>query len=229
LDPERRDFINEVSSCYDYFFIVENEEVLKDTRIKASHINTVPLGCDPETHKSIDLSEEEKRGYGSDVAFVGTIKSGREKILAQLTDFDLGVWGYWEEEIPELRRCYRKQYIYGDDVCKIYNASKIVVDIPISYGSRDVVFMLSLRLFEISACGAFVLSVKTPYISNLYEIGKEMIYYKDANELKKLVKYYLDHPEERKLMAKRAQERTYRDYTYEKRIKEIFSIIEKKG
>jgi len=39
------------------------------------------------------------------------------------------------------------------------------------------------------------------------------------------IKYYLEHNEERKAVAKAGYERTFRDHTYEKRFNEIFKII----
>ena len=42
------------------------------------------------------------------------------------------------------------------------------------------------------------------------------------------IKYYLKHPQERKAIAQRAQQRVYRDHTYEKRLQKIISVIEDK-
>lgn len=223
----RKDFVQGISYYYDYFFIIDSEEVLNYVKISSSHVKSLPLACNPQVHKSIDLAQEEKREYGNEVCFVGTVKFKRKEILSHLTDFDLGIWGYWLEKSPELKKCYRRQHVYGEEAVKIYNASKIVLDIPILYGTGDKIFYVTPRVFEVPACGAFLLTAENFSLSNLYETGKEIVCYKDENELKVLIRYYLKHPEERTRIAQKGQERAHRDHTYEKRLKKIFSIIEK--
>ncbi|MDI6641959.1 MAG: DUF3880 domain-containing protein [Elusimicrobiota bacterium] len=46
-------------------------------KLNSRVVKTVPLGCAPEIHKKVELSDEEKERYeryGSDVCFVGTVK-----------------------------------------------------------------------------------------------------------------------------------------------------------
>jgi len=229
LAPIRKDFVQEISPYYDYFFVIDSEDVLNYVKIGARFVKTIPLACDPEVHKRIDLFEEEKRRYGNEVCFVGTIKFKRKEVLAQLSDFDLGIWGYWLEKIPELKRYYRGQHVFGEEAVRIYNASKITLDIHLSYGSGNKPFNVTPRVFEVPASGAFLLADENPLLHDLYEIDKEIICYRDEKELKELIKYYLKHPEERELIAQKGQERAHRDHTYEKRLKEIFSLIEKNG
>jgi len=225
LAPIRKDFVEDISKYYDYFFMIDSVEVLNYIKIDSKCVKTIPLACIQEIHKSLSLSEKEIKKYGSEVSFVGTVKFKRAEVLSHLIDFDLGIWGYWTEKIPELKNCYRKQHIFGEEPVKIYNASKINLDIHLSYGTSDKKFNVTPRVFEVPASGGFLLVDENPYLAELYEIGKEIICYKDENDLKEKVRYYLAHPEERKEIAKRGQQRAYRDHTYENRLKEIFSII----
>ena len=203
-------------------------DVLNHIKISAGCVKTIPLACSPEIHKSINLTKEEKEKYGSEVCFVGTaVKYNREEVLSYLTDFNLGIWGYWTKENPLLAKFYRSKYFFGEEAIKIYNASDIVLDI--NYGNENRAFYLTPRVFEIPACGGFLLTDENPCLSNLYDIGREMICYKDKKELRELIKYYLGHPEERKMIAQKAQQRAYREHTYEKRLRDIFLIIEKNG
>jgi spore maturation protein CgeB len=52
-----------------------------------------------------------------------------------------------------------------------------------------------------------------------------MVFYRGAEELIQKVRYYLGHDDERRRIAKAGYERTIKDHTYEKRFREIFSII----
>ena len=227
LAPIRKDFVLNTSPDYDYFFIIDSEDVLNYIKIGARCVKTIPLASAPEVHKNINLTEEEQKKYKSEVSFVGTLKFEREEVLSHLADFDLGIWGYWIKPNPLLARFYRGKHFFSEEASKIYNASQIVLDI--NQGNENQRFYVTPRVFEVPACRAFLLTGENPCLSSLYEIGKEIVCYKDERDLKELIKYYLEHPEERKRIAQRGQQRAYRDHTYEKRIQKIFSIIEKNG
>ena len=189
----------------------------------------MPLGCNPEIHRRVNLSAADEKIYGSDISFVGTLKFDREKILVQLSDLNLGLWGYWPKKSDSLIRFYRNQYIYGEGAIKIYNASKIILDIGFPEGAKSKDYFVTARVFEIPACGAFLLTRESSYLKQFYEVGKELVCYRDEKELRELIEYYLAHPAERSEIAGRGQARAYRDHTYEKRLKEMFSIILKNG
>lgn len=225
----RKDFVENISKYYDYFFIIDSEDVLNYVKISSRVVKSLPLACDLNIHRSVDLTAAEREKYGSDICFVGTVKFHRVDVLKALTEFDLAIWGYWLEKLPELKKFYRSQHVFGEEAVKIYNASKIALDIHLSYGTSEKRFNVTPRVFEVPACGAFLLVDDNPCLNDLYKVGEEIICYSDENDLKEKIKYYLSHPEERKAIARRAQERAYRDHTYEKRIKDILIIIEKNG
>jgi spore maturation protein CgeB len=81
------------------------------------------------------------------------------------------------------------------------------------------------RNFEIPGCGGFLLTGYADNLEDYYEIDKEIVVYKDTNDLIDKIKYYLDHNEEREIIAQAGYERTLRDHTYEKRFNEIFKTI----
>ena len=227
LDPLRRDFFEEFSQYYDYFFIIDSYEVKNYVKINSRFIKLIPLACDPEIHKTVDLTDEEKKRYGSEITFSGQIKYRRGEILSSVTEFNPAIWGDGVEKNSPLAKFHRGRYFFDEEGVKIYNASDMVLDINTPYEGVDKVLHYTNRAFEASACGALLLTNENPYLSGLYNIGEEIVCYRDKEDLKEKIRYYLSHPEERKAIARRGQERTHRDHTYEKRLKEIFSIIEK--
>ena len=46
-----------------------------------------------------------------------------------------------------------------------------------------------------------------------------------VDELKKLIEYYLDRPDERMEIARNAYQRVVRDHTYDNRAREILRIV----
>lgn len=84
---------------------------------------------------------------------------------------------------------------------------------------------IKARVFEIPACGGLLLTGYAKGLERYYEIGKEIVVYKNEEEIPGIIRYYLAHEEERKSIAKAGYERTVREHTYEKRFEEIFRRI----
>lgn len=84
---------------------------------------------------------------------------------------------------------------------------------------------IKARTFEIPGCGGFMITGYGPDIGDYYKIGKEIEAYKNINDLAEKIKYYLEHDEERRAIAKSGYDRTVRDHTYEKRFEEIFKTV----
>lgn len=81
------------------------------------------------------------------------------------------------------------------------------------------------RNFEIPGCNGFLITGDADNLRDYYEDGKEIVIYKNTKDLIDKIKYYLEHNEEREVIAKAGYERTLWDYTYEKRFNEIFNFI----
>ena len=101
---------------------------------------------------------------------------------------------------------------------KVFNASKIVLDI---YDPAIRGYEVTLRTFEATGCGSFILTERGYALDELFRIGKELVCYNDEDELQELIEYYLDANDERNEIAARGQERAYKEHTNEKRMKFI--------
>jgi spore maturation protein CgeB len=84
---------------------------------------------------------------------------------------------------------------------------------------------IKARPFEIGACGGFCISGWADDIETYYEPDKEMVFYKDADDLAEKIQYYLAHDDERKNIARAGYDRTLRDHTYTRRFEQIFKAI----
>jgi len=140
--PLAKSFVEEISSYYDFFFIIDSLEVLKYVKIGARYLYWLPLALDPAVHKTVYLNDGEKK-YSSNVTFIGTVIPVREDLLKAIVNFGLNIWGpptsaygSWIDRKPALSRCYRGGPIFGDEVIKIYNASKIVISVDSLYGNK---------------------------------------------------------------------------------------------
>lgn len=223
-----------ISLSYDYFFMIDSKDVLEHVKIGSAHVEWLPSACDPSVHKTIELGEEDIEKYKCDVCFTGTLVPERERVLEELVGFDLSIWGPPRnafgsclDDNSKLKKFHRGRGVYEQELTRVYNASKIVLSITTFYGNKSFdPFSVTPRLFEVAGCGTFHIVDQQEQIADLYKIGEEVICYSDVKQLRDLVKFYLEHAEEREAIAKRGQQRAYRDHTYVQRIKRMIQVIE---
>lgn len=84
---------------------------------------------------------------------------------------------------------------------------------------------IKARPFEITGCGGFCISGEADDMENYLTPGKEIMLYKDIPDLIDEIRYYLEHEDERKRIAKAGHERSLREHTYEARLAEIFKQL----
>jgi len=81
------------------------------------------------------------------------------------------------------------------------------------------------RNFEIPGSGGFLLTSNADNLNDYYRDGKEIIVYKNTDEMIEKIKYYLGHNKEREAVARAGHKRTLQEHTYEKRFNDIFKIM----
>jgi len=206
----------------DYMFIFDTfyiEDLIK-TGFKKTYY--LPFACNPKVHKKINLSAKEKDLYTSDISFLGIISDFRQEILRQLLEYNLKVWGVGAlPNNDELKRNMINRIIPIKEAVKIYNASKIVLNI----NHPQSVFATNTRTFEAVGCGSFHLTDDKKEIHNLFSVGTEIESYKNIYDLKEKIEYYLDNPEKRQEIASKGQERAYREHTYVHRMRNLIKIV----
>lgn len=77
---------------------------------------------------------------------------------------------------------------------------------------------LNQRVFDVPACGAFLLTDYREQIEGLFEVGREVICYGQREEALDLARYYLDHETERRRTAERGLARVLAEHTYQRRL-----------
>ncbi|MDP6947148.1 MAG: glycosyltransferase, partial [Myxococcota bacterium] len=122
----------------------------------------------------------------------------RLTLMARLGAQGARVWGDpgWER-ITEHGVRYMGRASHGEEVTKIYCASDINVDIGRIY-QQDIVTM---RVFDVLGCGGFLLAEHSEALEDLFEIDVEIVTWRTWDELRDKVAHFLDHPEERRVLA----------------------------
>jgi len=220
---------------YDHFFWGDTYPLEKHRALGYDNEHWLPFACDPEIHRPIELTPEEVGRYACEVCFVGSMYPGRAKLLEQLVEFDLGIWGPgWEKLAPDspLRACLRGGPVPPEEWVKIFNAADIVLNVD-GYGETldEAGHMGNTRVYEAPACGAFELTDEKRDITTLFESGRELVCYDFHNpaQLRELVEHYLAQHDERQRIADQGREAMLSAHTYQHRMRALIATAMGEG
>jgi len=104
---------------------------------------------------------------------------------------------------------------YYRDLPGFYPASEINFNCT----SMQMKGAVNQRVFDVPACGAFVLTDAREQLPELFEIGKEVAVYKSPDEVGDLIRHYLAHESERKAVAQAGRARVLAEHTYVHRLR----------
>jgi spore maturation protein CgeB len=211
---------------YDFVFTIDPPMVEQYQRLGAKRVYYLPVGCYPPLHRRLELSESERASYSAAVSFVGTLFDRRPEFLSGLVDLGISFWTHsWDRQLqerhPELTPHYRGS-ARGPAMLKVLNGADVVINVHRFYNSIEGT---NMRTFEAAGCGAFQITEYRKELERMFKIGEELEVFYDVDDLKRKVKYYLAHPEERVEMGERAQKRVYAEHTYQQRFEEMFQLV----
>ncbi len=236
-DPHYLDVSRELSPYYDIFFTNARQCVDVHRNAGSPHPRFLSFGYDPSTHRPVTLNREEAAHYSSDLCFSGTITPERLRVLERLAEFDLKIWsppvvtvlegGYRvvSRDVPESSPAYGKftgEPVWGEQMVKAFNASKIVLNLH----TQDTATM---RDFEATACGAFLLSDYVGELENQYRLGEEITCFRSDDEAVEMASVFLDDAEQREQIAEAGHRRVIDNYSYAARMQEALAALEEIG
>lgn len=210
--------IKEISRYYDFFFTFDQATIKRLVRLKRKNIYYMPQATDPEE----DIGKE--KIY--DITFIGTYNKWRENYLSSLKRFNLNIWGdqrWFNSSLKKFTRGGRMKLFKMKDIIK---RSKI--NLNIFFDDETPMEGVSLRPYEITGSGGFLLTQYVKDYDNVFVNDKEIVYFKTPQEMVDKVKFYLKNDEDRGKIAYAGYLKTLKDHTYEKRMKQMLEIIKKK-
>jgi len=205
----------------------EAYEILEGLKLRSLH--WLPFGCDPEIHRPEAREDAAQDFHPPDVAFVGTLDPvlypRRVRFLEAISDFNLGVWGPGARGIPRdspLRKRIRGEEAGPERWRKIYSRAKISVCLHYrDPDSRIPCRQASPRVFEVLACGGFLLVDDQPDVERLFVDGEDLLVFRNVEELRGLLRRFLDRPSDRERIAQTGRRKVLAAHTYGHRVEEI--------
>lgn len=166
------------------------------------------------------LSDEDRQAH--DVLFVGNSRKVYRKIMrdAVTAGVKVDVYGSnWETYLPS--GYLQGEYIDNRELRCHYAGAKILLNDHWDNMAKHS--LLSNRLFDAGACGAFVITDEVDGLSNVF--GDSVVSYKDADDLKQKVAYYLKHEKERNAKAQNLHELVCKEHTFDNRVDTLLKTI----
>jgi len=184
----------------------------------------IRLGFEPEVLASLHAADKLH-----DLTFIGSLFNVHTSRMALLETLILHfpkmrIWGPSIDHLPadsSLRKCYKGQ-AWGRDMFQILRNSKITLnqhgDIP-AYANN-------CRLYEATGMGALLVTDWKEDLAEIFEPGKEVVAYQNADECVEQVSYFLENEAEREAISTAGEQRTLLEHTYLARIKEVVDVVQ---
>jgi spore maturation protein CgeB len=166
-----------------------------------------------------------------DVVFVGQLGGAEHRkansvIEAAASEVPVDVWGPGVDEWPAgspLRSRYHG-LAWGAEMYGVLAASRIALNRHLSSAEGQA---NNMRLYEATGVGTLLLTDAADDLDSLFEPGREVATYTDAADLVEKARWYLEHELERAAVAAAGQARTLSEHTYEQRMRELVSVLER--
>ena len=138
--------------------------------------------------------------------------------VSELLSLGLAVYGSneWQHYIDPKYLRTTIDY-YGQQIRDIYRFSKINLNIS----KFQLQTTVNQRVFDVPSADGFLLTDFRPKLEDFFVIDKEVICFKNKEEMKRKAIYYLEHEKERLQVIERAKERILKEHDYSMRIKKL--------
>lgn len=225
----------EIAPHCDYFFTIQRNGFFNALRgAGVANYHYLPTAASPTIHREVALTEEERKEYDSDISFVGAGYNNRRQFFLGLLDRKFKIWGNEWDNPGILNRFLQRKgaRVSTEDSVKIFNATRVNINLHSSTACNGVDpagDFVNPRTFEIASCGSFQLVDNRAGLSGLFHIGSELITFSDIEDLRGKIDYFLNHPEERREIAHRAQKRALKEHTYRARMEEMLGFLYSRG
>ncbi|MFU7592310.1 CgeB family protein [Priestia sp. RMT2NF4] len=211
-DPDVFPTISQYASLFDYHTTnsVKALELYKQKGIN----NTILMPFAIDSRFFVPRSIDSK--FKSDVSIIGHARENRINTVKRLIkEFDAKVYG---------RNWPFKSLgpVYGEEWFKAAYSSNILINFPKTGAGYTNV---KVGVFEAIATGRLLFTEYFDEMKMFYEYDKEIIGYRNEEDLISKVRYYINHKEEAEIIAKAGQIRTASEHTWKKRLADFFDEV----
>ncbi|MCK6478930.1 MAG: glycosyltransferase [Planctomycetes bacterium] len=219
---------------YDWVFTTKTFG-LEDMRrsLGVTRSSFLPHAADPDVHRPVEPSPEERERYGCDVSFIGTWSPKKqahlEALAAGLGGLRLRIFGaQWEGKGAVLAPFIEGHGVHGLEYAKAIGASRVNLCIlsearrGASSGDR-----ITSRTFHIPGAGGFLLHERTDEFLALYREGAECGAFGSPEEMAGQVRAWCGDEPRRAAAAAAGRRRLLADgHTTDARVRAVLAKVE---
>ncbi|HEX3927675.1 MAG TPA: glycosyltransferase [Gemmatimonadales bacterium] len=180
-------------------------------------VDVLAFAADPSVYRPIRTKDQ----YRANVVFAGSATPRRERLLGELVEFGLAVWG------PGWRKTGLRDYCRGEApsttaYVKAYAGATVAINIhhcAAENSPHDA--SCNQRLFELAAMGAAQVVDERGDLPRYFEAGNEVVVFQDGGDLRNRVRDLIENPGEAERLGQAARLRALQEHTYMHRTRQL--------
>lgn len=229
LNPNNRSKVQKQAiPTYDYLFTTREVNV-GELFPYNKNVSFFPFAYFPDIHKVIELGEDERNIWRSDVLFIGTWERERARLLEQIVQLfpaDYAIYGsQWNNVASDspLKSYIKNKELRGDQMAHAIRYSSMSLGF-LRKENRDE---YTQRSFEIPACGGLLLAERTLSHQKLYKENEEAVFFDagNASELCQRIQWLLEDSKTRESIRLAGCARLQAgNHTYKDRINYLIEV-----
>lgn len=186
------------------------EDAVKKYCVEGALPVYLPEGANPEVHRPYSTEKT------IDVSFVGQCYGNRSDIIGGLESHGIHIetYGFGWPNGP----------LTGEDMVRMYSKSRINLGFGGVIGLSNT-YCLKGRDFEIPMSGGLYLTEYHPELESFYDIGSEIVTYRNFGDLVEKIRFLLSNPEKADEIRRKGFERARREHSWEMRFEKIFHLL----
>ncbi len=216
-----------MNAPYDGLFFKDPYIVKTLSEVLLSPVYYLPECFNPKYHYLAPGAQIEEK-YHCDITTAGNSHSWRVAFYKHLVKYNVKLWGprapLWMSNSAVSKISQNQSVINESKACAFLGAKIVLNNLHFSE-----ICGLNARAFEVAGIGAFQMVNWRPGLGQLFEDGKEIISFKNMDDMHTQIDYWLNHPEERKAIANAGKKRAYAEHTYNARLTLLLMTLEQKA
>jgi spore maturation protein CgeB len=202
---------------FDHIYMVGTDVAAEMADRLGRTVDVLAFAADPSVYRPIKTRDQ----YRANVVFAGNATPRRERLLAELVEFGLAVWG------PGWRKTTLRDYCRGeapstDEYVKAYAGATVAVNIHHALVENDPrEASCNQRVFELAAMGAAQVVDDRGDLPRYFEEGREVSVFRDAAQLKGCVRDLIESPADAERLGQCARARLLQDHSYMHRMRQL--------
>jgi spore maturation protein CgeB len=213
--------IGPVVAAYDLVFVAGSAAVERLQSPGRPPARYLAPGCDPSVHRPMRSRDQ----FRANVVFAGTATPHRERMLSELVEFGLALWGPgWRK--TKLRDYCRGELLEHGDYVRAYAGASVAVNIQCSEATEQQTDPgCNRRLFELAAMGVPQVVEHRSDLGRHFREGSEILTARSAGELKSLAAAALHDRGWAEQVAAGARQRALSEHTYMHRMGVLLGAV----